>query len=98
MSPSFSIYISATLNNQEAGVQVCIANIGRSTNLDSWSLAQLRTMKVGGNSSIADFFTKHGGSSLLPPANTDARGRYTSRQAGLYKEELARRILADERL
>lgn len=67
----------------------------RSTNLDSWSLAQLRTIKAGGNASIADFFTKHNGQNLLPPTNTDARGRYTSRQAGLYKEELARRIEAD---
>ena len=70
----------------------------RSTNLDTWSLAQLRTLKVGGNGSVADFFTKHGGSALLPPANSDARGRYTSRQAGMYKDELARRVLADERL
>ena len=67
----------------------------RSTNLDSWSLLQLRTLKVGGNGAIADFFTKHGGQSLLPPGNSDARARYTSRQAGLYKEELARRIDAD---
>ena len=70
----------------------------RSTNLDTWTLPQLRTLKVGGNGSIADFFTKHGGGALLPPGNSDARGRYTSRQAGMYKEELARRVLADERL
>ena len=63
-----------------------------STNLDSWTLQQLRTLKVGGNASIAEFFTKHGGSSLLPPGNSDARGRYTSRAAGLYKEELAKRV------
>ncbi len=52
-------------------------------------------MKVGGNAAIADFFTKHGGANLLPPANSDARGRYTSRVAGLYKEELQKRIALD---
>jgi ADP-ribosylation factor GTPase-activating protein 2/3 len=66
-----------------------------STNLDSWQLNQLRTLKVGGNQSLADFFTKHGGSNLLPPGNSDARSRYTSRQASLYKEELSRRIAED---
>jgi ADP-ribosylation factor GTPase-activating protein 2/3 len=59
-------------------------------------LQQLRTIKVGGNASLAEFFTKHGGASLLPPVNSDARGRYTSRQAGLYKEELVRRIELDK--
>jgi len=80
----------------EPGVPLSPRNADpRSTNLDSWSLTQLRTLKVGGNASIAEFFTKHGGQSLLPPGNSDARARYTSRQAGLYKEELARRIDAD---
>lgn len=71
------------------------AEILSSTNLDTWSLAQLRTIKAGGNASLADFFTKHNGQNMLPPGNTDARGRYTSRQAGLYKEELARRVELD---
>lgn len=68
-----------------------------STNLDTWSLQQLRTLKVGGNQSLTDFFNKHGGSNLLPPGNNDARSRYTSRAASLYKEELARRIAEDVR-
>ena len=68
-----------------------------STNLDSWSLQQLRQLKVGGNASLSEFFTKHGGSSLLPPGNNDARARYTSRQAALYKEEIARRVAEDAR-
>jgi hypothetical protein len=72
-----------------------IPTIYSSTNLDTWSLLQLRTLKVGGNASLADFLSKHGASSLLPPGNHDARARYTSRQAGLYKEELIRRIDAD---
>lgn len=66
-----------------------------STNLDSWSLQQLRTLKVGGNGALAEFFQKRGGANLLPPGNSDARARYTSRVAGLYKEELARRVAED---
>ncbi len=73
-------------------LMICLAS---STNLDTWTLQQLRTLKVGGNAFIAEFFNKHGGGSLLPPANNDARTRYTSRQAGLYKEDLARRVEAD---
>ena len=33
----------------------------------------------------------------MPPGNSDARARYTSRQAGLYKEELQRRVEDDAR-
>jgi hypothetical protein len=64
-----------------------------STNLDSWQHVQLRTMKVGGNGSATEFFTRHGGASLL--TDTDVKKKYTSRVAELYKEELARRIKED---
>ena len=65
----------------------------RSTNLDSWQLTQLRTMKVGGNGSATDFFTRHGGGSLLN--DSDTKKKYTSRVAELYREELARRVKED---
>ena len=65
----------------------------RSTNLDSWQLAQLRTMKVSGNASATDFFTRHGGASSLN--DPDVKKKYTSRAAELYKEELARRVKQD---
>ena len=61
--------------------------------MDSWQLNQLRTMKVGGNGSATDFFTKHGGSSLL--ADSDTKRKYSGRVADLYKEELARRVKED---
>ena len=64
-----------------------------STTLDTWQLVQLRTMKVGGNGSATDFFTRHGGSSLL--SDSDVKKKYTSRVAELYKEELARRVKED---
>lgn len=65
----------------------------RSTNLDTWQLAQLRNMKVGGNASAADFYRKHGGASLLNDA--DPRKKYSSKVAELYKEELAKRVKED---
>ena len=65
----------------------------RSTNLDSWQLNQLRTMKVGGNASATEFFTKHGGALML--SDSDVKKKYTSRLAEMYKEELARRVKED---
>lgn len=50
-------------------------------------------MKVGGNTSATEFFTKHGGSSLLSDADT--KKKYSSRVAELYKEELAKRVKDD---
>lgn len=50
-------------------------------------------MKVGGNGSATDFFTRHGGASLLN--DSDIKRKYTSRVAELYKEELARRVKED---
>ena len=67
--------------------------VNSSTNLDSWQLNQLRTMKVGGNASATEFFTRHGGASLL--SDTDPKKKYSSRTAELYKEELARRVKED---
>ena len=61
--------------------------------MDSWQLIQLRTMKVGGNGSATDFFTRHGGSTLL--GESDVKKKYTSRVADLYKEELAKRVRED---
>ena len=50
-------------------------------------------MKVGGNASATDFFTKHGGAALL--SDSDTKKKYSSRVAELYKEELARRVKED---
>jgi len=50
-------------------------------------------MKIGGNASATEFFTKHGGTSLLNDADT--KKKYSSRVAELYREELARRVKDD---
>lgn len=52
-------------------------------------------MKVGGNASATDFFTRHGGSSLL--TSSDAKARYSSGVAERYKAELEKRKREDER-
>ncbi|KAF1948628.1 hypothetical protein CC80DRAFT_498117 [Byssothecium circinans] len=68
----------------------------RSTNLDLWQWDQLRIMKVGGNESATKYFQTHGGSAAL--ASKDPKAKYTSNAATKYKEELARRSVADARL
>ena len=50
-------------------------------------------MKVGGNASATEFFSKHGGAALLN--DSDTKKKYSSRVAELYKEELARRVKED---
>ena len=50
-------------------------------------------MKVGGNASATEFFTRHGGGALL--TDSDTKRKYTSRVAELYKEELAKRVKED---
>lgn len=66
----------------------------RSTNLDTWTWAQLRMMKVSGNANTSDFFSKHGGNHLLAPS-TEGKVKYTSQAAVAYKEELKKRLVAD---
>lgn len=50
-------------------------------------------MKVGGNRSATEFYTRHGSSALL--SDTDTKKKYTGRIADLYKEELSRRVQQD---
>jgi ADP-ribosylation factor GTPase-activating protein 2/3 len=51
-------------------------------------------MKVGGNASATEFFTRNGASVLLNDADT--KKKYSGRVADLYKQELARRVRVDE--
>lgn len=52
-------------------------------------------MKTGGNESATKYFQSHGGSAAL--ASKDPKTKYTSNAANKYKDELARRVDADQK-
>ncbi|XP_074585111.1 putative ADP-ribosylation factor GTPase-activating protein AGD8 isoform X2 [Curcuma longa] len=60
----------------------------RSTNLDSWTPEQLKTMVFGGNNRAQVFFKQHG---WTDGGKTDAK--YTSRAAELYKQILSKEVV-----
>ncbi|KAL1192859.1 putative ADP-ribosylation factor GTPase-activating protein AGD9 [Cardamine amara subsp. amara] len=59
----------------------------RSTNLDSWSPEQLRTMMFGGNNRAQVFFKQHGWND-----GGKIEAKYTSRAADLYRQVLAKEV------
>ena len=52
-------------------------------------------MKTGGNESATKYFQSHGWAAAL--ASKDPKQKYTSNAANKYKDELARRVEADQR-
>lgn len=59
----------------------------RSTNLDSWSPEQLKTMSFGGNNRAHTFFKQHGWTD-----GGKIEAKYTSRAAELYRQILAKEV------
>ncbi|KAK4744636.1 hypothetical protein SAY87_010948 [Trapa incisa] len=59
----------------------------RSTNLDSWSVDQLKMMIFGGNNRAHAFFKQHGWSD-----GGKIEAKYTSRAAELYKQILSKEV------
>ncbi|CAK7356138.1 unnamed protein product [Dovyalis caffra] len=59
----------------------------RSTNLDSWSPEQLRTMSFGGNNRAQVFFKQHGWTD-----GGKIEAKYTSRAAELYRQILSKEV------
>ncbi|KAF9963469.1 ADP-ribosylation factor GTPase activating protein, ER-Golgi transport [Modicella reniformis] len=62
----------------------------KSSLLDTWTWDQLRTMKMGGNAALHEFFNKSPQGS-----NKDAKTKYTSKIAVTYKEKLEQRKAED---
>ncbi|XP_028754619.1 probable ADP-ribosylation factor GTPase-activating protein AGD8 [Neltuma alba] len=59
----------------------------RSTNLDSWTPEQLRTMSFGGNNRAQVFFKQHGWTD-----GGKIEAKYTSRAAELYRQILSKEV------
>ncbi|KAH1053319.1 hypothetical protein GLYMA_08G271700v4 [Glycine max] len=59
----------------------------RSTNLDSWSPEQLKTMSFGGNNRAQVFFKQHGWND-----GGKIEAKYTSRAADLYRQILSKEV------
>ncbi|KAJ4847819.1 GTPase-activating protein 8 [Turnera subulata] len=59
----------------------------RSTNLDSWSPEQLKTMSFGGNNRAQVFFKQHGWTD-----GGKIEAKYTSRAAELYRQLLSKEV------
>ncbi|KAJ3272684.1 ADP-ribosylation factor GTPase activating protein, ER-Golgi transport [Terramyces sp. JEL0728] len=59
----------------------------RSVQLDSWTVDQLRVMKVGGNQAAQEY--------LKGTNFKDAKAKYTSRQMQMYKEKLMKLVQDD---
>ncbi|EPY52617.1 ARF GTPase activating protein [Schizosaccharomyces cryophilus OY26] len=92
-STTFGVYLCLDCSASHRNMGVHISFV-RSTVLDSWTYAQLRIMRVGGNENARNFFKRHGGVSVLN--SKDSMIKYSSKTAKSYRKELERLAAEDE--
>uniref|UniRef100_A0A7N0VD46 Arf-GAP domain-containing protein n=1 Tax=Kalanchoe fedtschenkoi TaxID=63787 RepID=A0A7N0VD46_KALFE len=69
------------------GGKLCTLSMFRSTNLDSWTPEQLKTMSFGGNNRAQVFFKQHGWNE-----GGKIEAKYTSRAADMYRQLLSKEV------